>query len=77
MSLFEEYSARTQREEIPGSIEGYLSHKDYAGKIVQPAVAANIPVMEFGSNGGVTDWLKQNWPLVAIGGVAVFALASK
>ena len=75
MSAFDEYMKRSQREVIPGSIGSYLAQKNSVGRIVEP-VASDVPVMTLGAN-GITDWFSQNWKWLALGGLAVFALASK
>ena len=72
MSAFDEYTRNRQREVIPGSIGEYLApHRN-----VVPSAHSQPMVLELGAN-GISDWLSQNWKWVALGGLALFALASK
>lgn len=71
MSALDEYMRRAERMVIPGSLESYLAMRNSEGRYVEP-VAFSAPVMTLGAN---DDWLSQNWKWLALGGLAILALA--
>jgi hypothetical protein len=70
MSAFDDYMRRTDREVFPGTIESYTAMRNAANK---PVIGSQAPVALGADN---FSWFSQNWKWLALGGLALIALAS-